>query len=50
LRGKNLEDTRDLPLQYTPVDGAPGTPDSEELAPGTAVGTYVVQEKLGFES
>jgi serine/threonine-protein kinase len=46
VRGKNLEDTRDLPLHYTPaVDGAPAA-DSGELAPGTAVGAYTIEDKI----
>src|SRR4051812_8745566 len=46
VRKKDLEDTRDLPLHYTPMEGAAGASDSEELPPGTAVGTYVIKEKI----
>jgi serine/threonine-protein kinase len=46
VRGKDLEDTRDLPLQYTPVENSTGGHDSQELAPGTPVGAYTITAKI----
>ena len=46
MRGKDLEDTRDLPLHYTPVEGAGRALESDELASGTPVGTYFIREKI----
>ena len=46
VRGKDQEDTRDLPLQYTPVEDSTGGHDSQELALGTPVGAYTIVAKI----